>query len=320
MHERRHIQPSVATVAPARPVISRRKVVTQASNKVDHFVAPVDQTKLNLPPSARYHAEVAPRPVERKISLNLFEKPQPQLPRAQSAPRMRQQRGSVFEQESAPLTRRTSTLHRPVAEMGTYLAHDVATTARPASPRRVVAPSTNIIAHDSTITPPVPVRTSSPRHINAGTTKRVLQPEVQDAVRPLRSQHREPVDDVRNIFAGVNTVHQERPMSLRTKIPPFVEERRDSPKRSNTHNKVPQPSALFAEKGPRGVCVWDYKFRMQGNYQVPPRASTPQPSVTVRAAPTAIVPAAAAPEPKRTGRKLFQQPPSGASGGARLIE
>lgn len=319
MHERRHVQPTGGAAVTARPVISRRKVVSQATNKVDHFVSPVDQTKLNLPPSARYHAEVATRPLERKSSLNIFEQPQPIMVRAQSAPRLRQQRGSVFEQESAPLTRRTSTLHRPAVEMGAYLSHEVKTSAvpRPASPRRAV-PSTNIISHDSTITPPVPVRTNSPRHLNAEATKRVLHPEAQDMVRPRRCQHQEPVDDVRNLFAGTNTVHQDRPVSLRTKIAPFVmEEKRNSPKRANVQTKVPQPSSLFAEKGPRGVCVWDYKFRMQGNYQVPPRAATPQPSIARAAAPTPIVPAAeSSPQVKRTGRKLFVQPPSA----GRLIE
>jgi hypothetical protein len=279
----------------SRPVISRKKTITAAPNKVDHLRdGALPESKRCLPESGRFHATVAPT-IQRtdaapRRTLDLFTPPPP--PRASSAMRLRP------EQEyrhASPISRDTkrrsvrsineSTVTLSIDDSKENTLRSVPSTLSCASWKR---PSSSIFfGGDAPLCEKGVGRRPSPQR--AGASNRVLEPSEQPNVSTCRTMRNcsPQREEMRSILCRDGPRAQTptpRPIALRTKITPFSFDARPTPRPTSNPRHViavPQPSTVFNDVQQAGLCFWDYKFsciqKPAPNALVARRAVTPEP-------------------------------------------
>ncbi|CUG87379.1 Hypothetical protein, putative [Bodo saltans] len=280
----------------SRPVISRKKTITAAPNKVDHIRdGALPESKRCLPESGRFHAVNAPATNHRtdvapRRTLDLFTPPPP--PRASSAIRLRPEQEY---RQASPISRDTKRRSvRSINESSVTLSIDdskentlrsVPSTLSCASWKR---PSSSIFfggdapQHERWVG-----RRPSPQRGSA--TNRVLEPSEQPNFSVSRTMRNcsPQRDEMRNILRRDSPRAQTptpRPIALRTKIQPFSFDNMPTPRPTTNPRHViavPQPSTVFNDAQQAGLCFWDYKFsciqKPAPNTLAARRAATPEP-------------------------------------------
>lgn len=276
-----------------RPVISRKKTITTAPNKVDHLKSDaLPDSKRALPESGRFHALAsqsanlrADAPPKRTLELFVA----PPAPRASSALRLRPEQ----EFRQAPSLTRDSRRRsvRSINESSVTLAIDSKENSLRTIPSTLSCaswkkPSSSIFfGGDAPQSERHCGRRPSPQRLL--TSNRVLEPSEQPNF-PARVRAASPGgDDMRGILRRDSPRAQTpnpRPCALRTKMTPFSFDPARSPRPTTNPRHVvavPQPSTVFSDAQQAGLCFWDYKFsciqKPAPHALVARRAMTPEP-------------------------------------------
>lgn len=270
-----------------RPVISKKKILSTAPNKVDHLKPDaLPSSKRSLPESGRFHATsraLRPSQDAAKAVLNLFTPPPPV--RASSAPRLRPEQ--EFRQAS-PMSRDSRRKSvRSINESTISLTIDDAkeNTRSVSSVGTLKRPSSSIFfGGDAPLRDKWSGRRPSPQRLTS--TNRVLEPSEQPNRTPRLHTCNQGGEDVRVLLRRDSPRSQsplERPRALRTKIPPFTFDQMPTPRPSTNPRHVvavPQPSTVFSTDQQSGLCFWDYKFssiQKPSQHALARRAMTPEP-------------------------------------------
>lgn len=268
------------------PVISGGKKHITASNHVDHFKSPTDETIGQLPPAGRFHAlkarrftsppkRVFPRkkyPDELKGNLNIFQAPrQPQLLRSRSIIKEYLRSASREPRPSLGKCHVSSGLNNSSIQFDKMF--DGERNREAVRGRRRIDTDVNTASRvfatpeqEGTSTPTVREQMRRPSPDTCRSTKRVLCPEVgpveiQTPHGRRRSQSPVSRSSVADVFAGVG--HDAPSRGVRIHPPVFEAPKMEQKVVVNTKRHpvaVPYASTVFAAAAPSGECLYDYKF------------------------------------------------------------